>query len=91
MRKGEVTVRAQTVRTIRKIRGFTQFGLAEAATEALRVATGDNERSISESLIALIETNRRQPSRENGEAIAAALEVPFDAIGDVNFTEEGAA
>ena len=84
MRKGEVTVRGRTIAAFRKKDKMSQVVLAERATECLRATTGDPDRSISESLIALVETGRRQPSRENGEAIAAALGIDFDAIGDVN-------
>lgn len=90
MRKGEVTVRGRTISAFRKIREMSQARLAEVATDHLRESTGDPARSISESLIALVETGRRQPSRENGEAIAAALAIPFEAIGDVNLLDEAA-
>lgn len=77
-------MRGRTIAAFRKIRGLSQAALAEKATQSLRLATDDQARSISESLIALVETGRRQPSRENGEAIASALGVEFDAIGDIN-------
>lgn len=77
-------MRGRTISAFRKIRGLSQFALAEKATAILREAYGDPSKGVSESLIALVETGRRQPSRENGEAIALALGVEFDAIGDVN-------
>lgn len=39
--------------------------------------------AVSESLIALIETDRRQPSIESAEAIAEALGLPLEAICDL--------
>lgn len=83
VRKGEAKVRPAAIRAFRKKDKLSQAQLAELATLALQRATGDPDRGISESLIALIETNRRQPSRENAEAIAAALDVPLEAIGDL--------
>jgi transcriptional regulator with XRE-family HTH domain len=88
MRKGEVTVRGRAIAAFRRKDGMSQLALAEKATERLRSSTGDDTRSISESLVALVETGRRQPSRENGEAIASALGIPFDAIGDVTVFED---
>jgi transcriptional regulator with XRE-family HTH domain len=88
VRKGEVTVRKVTLKAFRKKSGMSQVELAVAATECLRSATGDQTKGISESLIALIETGARNPSRENGEAIAAALDVPFLAIGDIHIDAE---
>lgn len=77
-------MKGATLRAFRMCREISQAELARLATEELRLSTGDDARSISESLVALIETGRRQPSKENGEAIAAALEVDFEAIGEVN-------
>lgn len=85
-------MRGRTIAAFRKKDKMSQVALAEKATECLRAATGDHDRGISESLIALVETGRRQPSRENGEAIAAALDIPFEAIGDITvFGDEDAA
>lgn len=39
--------------------------------------------SVSQTLIAMIETGERQPSRLNAEDIARALDVPLDAIAFV--------
>lgn len=63
-----------TLRAIRKLRGYSQVGLAE------RVGLVDPEAQVSESLVALIETGRRQPSRRNAVAIAKALDVEFGAL-----------
>lgn len=60
-----------TLAVIRRCRGLTQPELGEKA-------------DVSASLIALIETGRRQPSLDNADAIAKALDVPIDAIFDVN-------
>lgn len=59
---------------VRKAKGFTQVTLAEAVR-------------CSDTLIALIETGRRQPSYETACAIAAALGVPLDTIATVTDEE----
>lgn len=85
-RKGEVTVKGATLRAFRRLQQpqMSQAALASIATAHLRDATGDPTANISESLIALIETNRRQPSLLNAEAIAAALGVELEALAWVN-------
>jgi transcriptional regulator with XRE-family HTH domain len=88
MRKGEVTVNPPGLRALRTKSGLSQAALARAASEAkaARSSGGESSDSLSESLIALIETGRRQPSLENVEAIAAALGVPVDAFAVVHET-----
>ena len=82
-RKGEVTIKGIRLATYRKLRGLSQAGLAAKATLAFAEA-GDIRGSVSESLVALIETDRRQPSLRNAEALAAALDIPLEALADVN-------
>lgn len=82
-RKGEVTIKGIRLVTYRKLRGLSQAGLAAKATLAL-AESGDAKGSVSESLVALIETNRRQPSLRNAEALALALDVPLEALADVH-------
>lgn len=82
-RKGEVTIKGIRLVTYRKLRGLSQAGLAAKATLALADA-GDPKGSVSESLVALIETNRRQPSLRNAEALALALDVPLEALADIH-------
>lgn len=76
-------MKGATLAALRRKDGLSQERLAVLATTCLRRITDDPERGISESLIALIETDRRQPSLANAEAIAAALDVPLDAIADI--------
>ena len=82
MRKRQVTIRPPTLRAFRQIRGWSQLRLAEAAT-----AIAGPGVSVSESLIALIETGRRQPSLATAQAIADGLGIPLDALAVV---EDGA-
>lgn len=63
--------------------GLSQAGLAALATIALREQTGDPEASVSESLVALIETGRRQPSLQNAKAFAAAMKISLEAYADI--------
>jgi transcriptional regulator with XRE-family HTH domain len=79
-------MKPETLRAFRGIaRGkkLSQSELADLASKALQANTGDPERSISESLIALIETGRRQPSVENAQAIADALGVELEALATI--------
>lgn len=62
----------------RKVRGLTQ--------EALAIKAG-----CSPTLIALIETGKRQPGLVNAIAIARALEVPLRAFAVVHVDVEAAA
>lgn len=82
-RKGEVTIKGIRLATYRKLRGLSQAGLAAKATLAF-AEVGDIRGSVSESLVALIETDRRQPSLRNAEAIAAALDIPLEALADIH-------
>lgn len=86
-RKGEASIKGIRLTTFRKVRGLSQAGLAAKATLELREATDDPDASISESLVALIETNRRQASLRNARALAAALDIPLDALADVRDDE----
>lgn len=86
MSKGDVTVRVRpaTLRAFRKKERLSQAALAAKATDILRAAYPDDpDVGLSESLIALIETGRRQPSLRNGEAIAEALGVELEAIAEL--------
>lgn len=83
VRKGEVFIKPVRLRVFRELRGLSQAGLAAKATLALRESTGNPEASVSESLVALIETDRRQPSLRNAAALARALEVPLEAVADL--------
>lgn len=79
-------MKGATLRAFRKKERLSQFALAEKATQVLRdrFPDEDPEPSISESLIALIETNRRQPSKRNAEALATALGLDeLDALATV--------
>jgi transcriptional regulator with XRE-family HTH domain len=90
-RKREVIIRPATAAAFRRKCKLSQAGLAAKATLALREQTGDAEASISESLVALIETGRRQPSLRNAAALAAAMEIPLDALAEVQVAEEAVA
>jgi transcriptional regulator with XRE-family HTH domain len=79
-RKGEVFIKPATAAAFRMKCGLSQAGLAAKATLELREATGDPDASISESLVALIETGRRQPSLRNARALAAAMGISVDAL-----------
>lgn len=85
MRKGLVAIRPAALRAFRKKDRLSQSALASKATEILRRQYPDDpEARISESLVALIETGRRQPSVRNAEALAAALELEdVAAIADI--------
>ncbi len=89
--KGEIFIKAATFTAFRSKAGLSQAGLAAKATLAVRASTGDPHASISESLVALIETARRQPSLRNAQAFAVALDVPLDALADVRTQEPAAA
>lgn len=79
MSKGEIVVNPATLKAFRRKEHLSQAALAARATDILQAA-GDTTAGLSESLIALVETGRRQPSRANAEAIAQALGVDVDAI-----------
>lgn len=91
-----MTVKPATLRAFRKKERLSQAALAARATEWLRehddthYDNEDDKPSVSESLVALIETGRRQPSLRNAEALAAALDVPLDALADVAVRGEAA-
>lgn len=72
MRRREVRVLPDALKTWRRERGFSQKMLAER--------TGG---TVSPTAIAMIETGERQPSRLNAEDIAQALGVPLGAIAFV--------
>ncbi|HEX8781365.1 MAG TPA: helix-turn-helix transcriptional regulator [Nocardioides sp.] len=84
---GLVTIRPATAIAFRKKCGLSQAGLAAKATVILRERTGDQMASISESLVALIETGRRQPSVRNAEALALAMDITVDALADIRSAE----
>lgn len=92
MRKGLVAIRPAALRAFRKKDRLSQSALAIKATEILRAQyPGDPEARISESLVALIETGRRQPSVRNAEALAAALDLDdVAAIADIIDIPSGA-
>jgi transcriptional regulator with XRE-family HTH domain len=90
-RKGEVFIKPATAAAFRLKCGLSQAGLAAKATLALREQTGDPDAGISESLVALIETGRRQPSLRNATALAAAMGIPVDALATVRLPEEAVA
>jgi transcriptional regulator with XRE-family HTH domain len=71
VRQQQVTVLPLGLKAWRKERKFSQGALAERA-------------GCSETLIALIETGRRQPGLGNALAIAEALEVPLQAFAVVH-------
>lgn len=81
-RKPRVKIDKDKFRAARIAAGLSQAGLAAKATLAFAEA-GDIRGSVSESLVALIETDRRQPSLRNAEALAAALDIPLEALADV--------
>lgn len=70
MRRREVRMLPTALATWRKERGLTQKDLAQAS-------------GVSPTLIAMIETGERQPSRLNAEDLATALNVPLDSIAFV--------
>jgi transcriptional regulator with XRE-family HTH domain len=77
VRKHQVTVLPAGLREWRKVRGLTQVELAKRA-------------GCSDTLVALIETGRRQPGIDNARAIADVLGVPLDAFAVVHGdTEDG--
>ena len=77
MRRREVTVLPEALRQWRKLRGLNQRDLARKASEF-------DGATVSESLIASIETGLRQPSLYNARGIAEALDVPLRAIAIVH-------
>lgn len=70
MRRREVRLLPGALAAWRKEKGFTQKTLGDKS-------------GVSPTLIAMIETGERQPSRLNADDIAAALDVPLDAIAFV--------
>lgn len=77
-------MRPATLRAFRKKERMSQAALAAKSTELLRESYPDDpDVGLSESLIALIETGRRQPSLRNAEALADALGVELEAIAEV--------
>lgn len=70
MKRREVRMLPEAVQTWRSERNVSQKTLAELA-------------GVSPTLIAMIETGERQPSRLNAEDIAKALGVPLGAIAFV--------
>lgn len=80
-KRKQVQVLPEGLREWRKVRDITQQALAKKV-------------QCSDTLIALIETGRRQPGYENAVAIAAALGVPLEAfaiVGEDEVDEESAA
>lgn len=72
-RQQQVQMLPGAMKAWRKVRGLSQAGLAAAT-----------KHQVSEGLIAQIETGRRQPGLSNGKVIAAALDVPLDALAFVH-------
>ena len=70
----DVTVLPDGLAAWRKERGLTQEGLARAS-------------KVSEGLVALIESGRRQPSYGNAQRIAAALGVSLRAFALISIDE----
>lgn len=70
MRRQEVRCLPEALKTWRKERDMSQKALAHAS-------------GVSPTLIAMIETGDRQPSRLNADDIAKALGVPLEAIAFV--------
>lgn len=70
MRRQEVRCLPEALKTWRKQRDMSQKTLAALS-------------GVSPTLIAMIETGDRQPSRLNAEDIAKALGVPLEAIAFV--------
>ena len=75
MRRQQVTVLPEGLRQWRKVRDITQVELAKRV-------------GCSDTLIALIETGRRQPGIENARAIADVLGVPLEAFALVADEDE---
>lgn len=71
----DVTVLPEGLSSWRRQRGLTQEGLARLS-------------GMSEGLIALIETGRRQPTYGNAVKLANALELPLRAFALVNADTE---
>lgn len=82
-RKGEAFVKGIRLQAFREVRGHSQAGLAAIATSILRRQSGDPKAGLSESLVALIETDRRQPSIRTAELLAEALDIPLGALADI--------
>lgn len=76
MKERQVTVLPDGLRAWRAERGFSQADLAVRA-------------DCSETLIALIETGKRQPGLGNAIAIARALSVKLTAFAIVHVDVEG--
>lgn len=83
-----MTLLPKAVSEWRKLRGWSQEGLAAHATTAARLK-GKQVR-VSPSAIAMIETGKRQPSLLVAEAIAAGLGVPVEALGVIHKQEVAA-
>ena len=77
MRRREVTILPEALRQWRNLRKLNQRDLARKASEF-------DGATVSESLIAAIETGLRQPSLLNAQGIADALSVPLRAIAIVH-------
>lgn len=59
---------------------MTQKELAERATEVAQAETGDHRTKVALSTIAMVESGERQLSLETLTWVAAALDVPPEAI-----------
>lgn len=69
-KRKQVEVRPKALKFVRNVRGLTQVELAKMV-------------GCSETLIALIETGRRQPGIDNAELMAEALDVDLEVFADV--------
>lgn len=87
VQRGTVYVKPAVAAAFRAKCGLSQAGLAALATIELREQTDNPSASVSESLVALIETGRRQPSLQNAKAFAAAMKIPLEAYADVRTSE----
>jgi transcriptional regulator with XRE-family HTH domain len=76
MRQQQVSVLPEALRAWRRERGWTQEQLAERA-------------GCSSTLIALIETGKRQPGLANAIGIARAIGVPLTALAIVHVDLDG--
>lgn len=70
-RSPRVRIKPQVLKAWRKERDLTQFALAQLV-------------GCSDTLIALIETGRRQPSYENALAMAEAFGIDLEVLADVD-------
>lgn len=85
MSRQEVTLLPKAVSEWRKLRDWSQEGLAKYATATATLRGKDIK--VSPSAIAMIETGKRQPSLAVAEAIAEALGVPVEALGVIHKNE----